>query len=122
MPVIRREFSAPFNRKGSEEDKRFRREMADAGYPAPPPEQPALPPTKNQATRPDLYPAMARGVASANSAAVRPSWDGYYGGTNSQDVNNHPTDKIATSGADRTDTMSPDERKGEATRARKRVL
>jgi hypothetical protein len=122
MPVIRREFNKPFNRKESEAEKRLYREAADAGFPVPEQAPPPLPPSRNQAARPDLYPAMARGVASASSAAVRPAWDGYYGGSNSQDVNNHPGDKIATSGADTVDTMSPDQRKGETTRARKRSL
>lgn len=122
MPVVRREFTKPFNRKGSEAEKRMRQEMKDAGYPMPPAEQPALPPVTNQATRPDLYPAMARGAASAGSAAVVPSWDGYYGGSNSQDVNNHSTDKIATSGVDREAQTTPDQRKGETTRTRKRSL
>jgi len=116
MPVIKREFTKPFNRKESDESRRMRAEMEAMGIE--PPTPPPVPAPSSKASRPDLYPAFARGVNSATSAKVVPSWDGDVGGTNMDDVNNHPDDKVATSGADRNQTDFP--RKGEVDRPRNR--
>lgn len=114
MPVIRREFDRPFNRKATDEAKDNEERMRRLGMEPLQVEQPPLPEPTSRASRPDLYPAFARGFGSA----MRGPEYSAPAGSNVSDVNNTPDDKVATSGAD--DSERPDGRKGQSDRPRKR--
>jgi hypothetical protein len=102
MATVRKGFESAFNRRQVDQRAERERRLAAEGISTPPSPAPELPRLvgRGRATRPDLYPAFAAGVNSASTRAVVPSGNEYVGGTNSMDVNKHPEDKVATSGAD----------------------
>ena len=115
MPVVKRDFAVPFNRKVEDQSKEMAAEYGFA--PAPPP---VLPKPTSRASRPDLYPAFSMGVMSTMNA-VAPSV-GYPAGGNLSTTNVNPAHQVATSGADRLGNHgTPSSREGLSPRMLKRL-
>ena len=118
MPVTRRGFTKPFNRKDADDEKRHRKELRRMGIDPtkwdPPPAE--LPKPTSKASRPDMYPHLARGI---NSVMGHPHHPDYPAGRMSTDVNNQPDDRVATDGVADPSRASKAKRHGRTARQRR---
>ena len=107
-----------FNRKEVEERKAMKKAYRDMGVPMDDPEPMPLPAPTSRASRPDLFPAFHSGKCGATR---KHPWRDQRtaGGHEVQDVNTRPTDKVATSGADRPSGAEDTDRHGRSIRPRK---